>query len=250
MQKWLLCISVICLIIGAVPDAHSADDSLIFVLDCTLGGMQSTGFMVDAGDSLLIIAKGMWLLAADDQVWQYWVGPGGSSLPVPNLPCETAAVASVIGEIAGTCFWIGDQRLLVAESDGELLIGVNDPYQVDNFGYLMITILRLGQGAAASVGENNAGILGHQILTVYPNPSTGGALIEYVLSVPMDVTLTIHDVAGRKIATLAEDYHPAGKYQVQWDGRSDSGIRSSAGSYYATLLVGEETISRKIVHIR
>ncbi len=51
----------------------------------------------------------------------------------------------------------------------------------------------------------------------YPNPFNPSTTIRYVLNVKSRVTLSIYDVLGRKIRTLANDIETAGRHQLHFD---------------------------------
>jgi hypothetical protein len=76
-----------------------------------------------------------------------------------------------------------------------------------------------------------------------PNPSRSGTSFAFDLPAESSVNLDVFDVSGRRVHSLAAPY-PAGRHQVAWDGRSDSGARAAAGVYYARLITtsGERTL--------
>lgn len=57
------------------------------------------------------------------------------------------------------------------------------------------------------------------------------------------VRLAVYDIAGRLVRTLLSNALPAGTYMAEWDGRDDSGVQLSAGSYLGVLEGGGERIS-------
>jgi hypothetical protein len=84
-----------------------------------------------------------------------------------------------------------------------------------------------------------------------PNPFRVGTVIRY--DVPRDgsdVVVTVHDPAGRRVATLADGRQPAGRYFVEWDGLDSTGRAVSAGVYFVRLETGGEVETRKIARIR
>ncbi|MFH1278453.1 MAG: FlgD immunoglobulin-like domain containing protein [Candidatus Eisenbacteria bacterium] len=83
-----------------------------------------------------------------------------------------------------------------------------------------------------------------------PNPFNPSTTIRYVLPEPGDVSLSVHGVSGRLIATLARGRMPAGEHSVTWDGRDRSGAEVPSGVYFTRLEKGAEAISRKITLIR
>jgi hypothetical protein len=67
---------------------------------------------------------------------------------------------------------------------------------------------------------------------VSPNPSRGAVRIEYGVPAEAPVTLTILDLQGRVVATLADGPHAAGRHERVWSGRTENGP-ASAGVYFA-----------------
>ena len=84
----------------------------------------------------------------------------------------------------------------------------------------------------------------------YPNPSSGPTTIEFVVPEQMDVTLSIYDVMGRKVATLLQRDVAAGQHEIQWDGRSESGARLASGLYLMRLQAGNRIATRRLTIVR
>ncbi|RME27774.1 MAG: T9SS C-terminal target domain-containing protein, partial [Candidatus Zixiibacteriota bacterium] len=63
------------------------------------------------------------------------------------------------------------------------------------------------------------------------------------------VTLTIHDILGRKVRTLVRDYEAAGSHQVSWDATNDAGAAVASGIYLYRLEVQAtgQTIAKKMI---
>jgi hypothetical protein len=61
----------------------------------------------------------------------------------------------------------------------------------------------------------------------------------------MHVTLSVHDVAGRVVATLLDDVREPGLHQITW--KAD-GIAS--GIYFARLRAGKTDLSQKLVLLK
>jgi flagellar basal-body rod modification protein FlgD len=59
----------------------------------------------------------------------------------------------------------------------------------------------------------------------------GDATLSASLPEAATVTVAIQDAAGRTVRTLALGHRDAGKLEVAWDGRDESGQRLAAGSY-------------------
>jgi hypothetical protein len=87
-----------------------------------------------------------------------------------------------------------------------------------------------------------------------PNPFQRSTRIDYALAVAGRMMLTVHDLQGGRVATLAEGDAPAGHYSVVWDALVADGRSAHAGVYFVRLTVsgaaGSETRLRKIVMTR
>ena len=85
----------------------------------------------------------------------------------------------------------------------------------------------------------------------YPNPFNSATAIRYALPIIADVELSIFNLTGRKVATLAENARQAGTYTVSWDGRDDDGRALASGVYLYRLRVGPHQVeTRKLVLVR
>lgn len=79
-----------------------------------------------------------------------------------------------------------------------------------------------------------------------PNPFHTRTLMRFDLARPGISTLTIHDVSGRAVRTLAKtSARQAGLHTVTWDGRDDSGRELPAGIYFYELKVNGRSTDRK-----
>jgi flagellar hook assembly protein FlgD len=76
------------------------------------------------------------------------------------------------------------------------------------------------------------------------------AAFEWSLAREGPVTLTIHDLAGRRVATLESGEHPAGPHRSRWDGRDGSGALEPPGVYIARLVTRGEWLTARFVLAR
>jgi hypothetical protein len=83
-----------------------------------------------------------------------------------------------------------------------------------------------------------------------PNPLTGATTIRFDLPRPSSVQLEIFDLQGRRIATLADGFFPAGCHSSEWNGRTSSGGRVQAGVYVYRLQAGSFRAQRKMVLVQ
>lgn len=86
-------------------------------------------------------------------------------------------------------------------------------------------------------------------LSTWPNPSSDRMQIRFELPQRAKTVVAVYDVQGRKVASLLEDEIDAGLHQTAWDGRTTSGSRAAAGTYFLRLQSGGREQSMKIVRL-
>jgi hypothetical protein len=84
---------------------------------------------------------------------------------------------------------------------------------------------------------------------VMPNPSRGVTSIAFTLDRPGTVELTVIDLAGRRVRTLAGGDRAAGLQETAWDGRSDDGRAAPAGVYWVVLRAPGRVDRRRFVRL-
>jgi M6 family metalloprotease-like protein len=92
---------------------------------------------------------------------------------------------------------------------------------------------------------------GKGIQRVFPNPFNPSVTIEYALDHPARVSLQIHDLAGRLVATLVDEYQvpQGGNLSAVWDGNNNQGGRSSSGLYFWRLAIGGQVETGRMMLI-
>ncbi len=85
---------------------------------------------------------------------------------------------------------------------------------------------------------------------VSAHPSANG--ITARLHVPRGghVRVTVHDVQGRLLTTLDDTDHPAGTFDVTWDGAVEGGRRAPSGVYLVRARFGPGGVTEKLVVVR
>ena len=91
-----------------------------------------------------------------------------------------------------------------------------------------------------------------RLMANYPNPFNPETWIPYQLAIDTEVTLSIYDMKGRLIRSLALGHKPAGVYQSRsraayWDGRNELGEPVASGVYFYTLTAGDFTATQKML---
>ena len=84
----------------------------------------------------------------------------------------------------------------------------------------------------------------------YPNPFNPNTIIHYQLPMDSYVVLTVYDVLGRDVATLANEVKQLGTHAVQFSGKSGSGHSLAGGVYFYRLEAGRYMQTRRMVLLR
>lgn len=84
----------------------------------------------------------------------------------------------------------------------------------------------------------------------YPNPFNPTTIVNYQVSHAGAVRLTVHDVLGRRVATLVSGEVEPGNHQVEWNGRDEDGSPVASGVYFARLESAHLSSVRKMVLVR
>ena len=82
----------------------------------------------------------------------------------------------------------------------------------------------------------------------YPNPFNPSTQIAYTLPKLANVSLTIHNILGQKVATLVSNQiQNADKYTVTWNGKDSNGNTIASGIYIYQLKADNILISKKML---
>ncbi|MFQ5652268.1 MAG: choice-of-anchor D domain-containing protein [bacterium] len=90
----------------------------------------------------------------------------------------------------------------------------------------------------------------------YPNPFNPETQIRYEMPRPATVSLTVFDIKGQQVRKLVNRRNQkAGTHSVSWDGRDDSGVRVTSGTYFYRLVLRPQntasmTFVRKMVFLK
>ncbi len=76
----------------------------------------------------------------------------------------------------------------------------------------------------------------------YPNPFNPSTVISYQLAVSSNVSLKVYDMLGREVATLVDEFKPAGSYEATFDAGS-----LSSGVYLYKLTTGDFIQTKKLI---
>jgi hypothetical protein len=84
----------------------------------------------------------------------------------------------------------------------------------------------------------------------YPNPFNPLTHIKYSLTEKSTITLTVYNMLGLEIKTLAEEFQSAGSHLIIWDGMDKSGNLAPSGLYTVRLKADSKVLTRKMLLVR
>ena len=83
-----------------------------------------------------------------------------------------------------------------------------------------------------------------------PNPARGPVRLSFALPRAAAVRLGIYDVDGRRVRDLLSGAQPAGRHEIAWDQRDESGRTVPAGVCFARLEVEGRALTHKLTTMR
>lgn len=84
----------------------------------------------------------------------------------------------------------------------------------------------------------------------YPNPFNPFTTIPYTLPEDSPVRLTIYNLQGQVVRTIAQGHQPAGSYNAQWDGKDSAGNQLGSGVYFCNFQAGDFNHVQKMLLLR
>ncbi|RKZ30871.1 hypothetical protein DRQ36_04010 [bacterium] len=87
-------------------------------------------------------------------------------------------------------------------------------------------------------------------LSAAPNPFNSTCKLELAIDRPGHAELTLFDITGRAVITLADQYVAPGYYSAIWDAKSASGGNVPNGIYFAVLKLDDCQIKTRVVLVK
>jgi hypothetical protein len=229
-----------------IPAGHMSAISFpgSFHLGCTevsvLPGIHSNAVAWDGPDQLWILVEPLWSGTA--------TGPGIAALCYH----PEASFVEPFFEIRGPNH-SADPDILVEDLFHSGVSGSNCAGWRDACGRVACSGLIVGKkynGMIPTSTQVVVGAGGFELSPPRPNPTRSSVEVHFVLGDPAHVDLTIYDVQGRRVITLARGVRGGGRHHLVWDGRDCRGRVAGAGIYFVNLEVNEESERQKLVVVR
>lgn len=264
----------------AVANGSGAQANQGFVAGAQIIDYEYTSFLVDITGNVWAVPDGssqmifdglinIILLPTDDMTvtvsgtLPYDNAPGGRRNSMAQMDSTEAPYGDIVALHDDHCFIPTVSALDLSTSDlffdiaGHPDILSLTPfdavyYPAENQGHVSIT----AESAVWFVDEIESGVTSvatdaptlslMSLSAPTPNPVSTGARFHYTLAAPGAVEITIHDVKGRRIATLLErNALPAGTGSVRFDAS-----HLASGVYFARMKTAAGAVSQKIAVIR
>jgi hypothetical protein len=103
--------------------------------------------------------------------------------------------------------------------------------------------------APAAAGQDLPAVRDRR-LRVAPNPFNPRTTVRFTTERARALALTVHDLRGRRVATLAQGRFAAGTHTLQWDGRDGAGLPVASGTYLLRLHGDGLATSRTVTLIK
>lgn len=125
-------------------------------------------------------------------------------------------------------------------------LGKPQLYKVGTSGNLLLPKIKAGIiSLKTGKDESLEKSLTYSLNENYPNPFNPNTVISYTIAEPNHVKLVVHDILGREVKTLINEYQSAGLKTVNFDaGNLTSGV------YFYQLTAGSFTSVKKMLLMR
>jgi hypothetical protein len=228
------------------------------------------------GNDVLQTDDGGYLIAGSQSwsdIWLLKTNSTGDTLWTKTYPGSIEhgnclSHASDNGFIVTGSDFNGDLLVIRTDENGDLLWssaydgGISDAgravIQVAGGGYIVcgstdstgggntdIWLIRLDSDGTNSVNEEPDVVNQFQLNQNYPNPFNPKTNIGFRIADFGFASLKVYDLLGREVATLVDEYKPAGSYEVEFEAS-----HLSSGVYLYKLSAGEFTNTKKLILLK
>ncbi len=232
-------------IVGGTTDCHAAgDDCLPTGPEGNLGAV-ATISTINALSG--IVYRGWYSLP----LMGVFLGPTLPGLAPPGRVFDRWEDFVHLFPKLGQVFWIGDglngtgtgltQIFHVPEGATRLYVGFIDPVPNDNGDSLWVV-----PAVVTTTGVTDpAGAPSATWFAASPNPTRGSTGFRFALAAPGHARLTVSDIAGRHVRTVADAPLTSGEHAFDWDGRDARGAAAPAGVYLGVLRLDGRPVARR-----
>jgi photosystem II stability/assembly factor-like uncharacterized protein len=113
------------------------------------------------------------------------------------------------------------------------------------YDYTLVAVEKSGEEIVSMPAHVTIPQVAANLLPNQPNPFNPETTIRFVVPEKMRVTISVHDVAGRVVATLVDDVREPGMNSITWNAQG-----MASGIYFARMHAGKTDVSRKMVLLK
>jgi murein tripeptide amidase MpaA len=117
-----------------------------------------------------------------------------------------------------------------------------DGWYVDDVGIIIYTTVPVEDASINSLND-------YELDQNFPNPFNPSTRIKYAIPNPGNVTVKIYNILGTELATLVDEFKPAGRYEVLFN-LKDYGNSMGSGVYFYKITSGSFTMTKKMVILK
>ncbi|MBK9096980.1 MAG: T9SS type A sorting domain-containing protein [bacterium] len=189
---------------------------------------------------------GIILLTSDGGV-SWIIQPSGTTIPLRSVHFIDSMTGWAVGSTTyGKIIKTTDGGSTWVNQSSGAARGLNDVYFADiKNGWIVGangTILSTKDIASSIVEHSTAKLIDFILSQNYPNPFNPSTTISWQSPVSSWQTLKVYDLLGREVATLVDEYKPAGRYEVKFDAS-----HLTTGVYFYRLWAEEFTSTKKLI---
>ncbi|MCH9031260.1 MAG: T9SS type A sorting domain-containing protein [candidate division Zixibacteria bacterium] len=168
-------------------------------------------------------------------------------------------ISTVVSMNLASQFRSDTLRALLYSLDGNYVTkGSRELFEIGLEPYQNVTLLSAelvtpdGESIEVVTGAEKESTLpgNYNLSQNYPNPFNPSTKILFEIPLAGNVALSIFDILGRSVRSLTNERYEAGKHEVIWDGKDDSGSSVASGVYFYRLLSNDKMISRKMTLLK
>ncbi len=141
-------------------------------------------------------------------------------------------------------YWYGDPCI---SWDGQRIYLTYAPFNTEPANYIYVSSRVTG---VTGRPENSSSKTTLSLFPNFPNPFNQFTSISYQLPVSGHVNLSVYNIAGQLVRTLANEEKTTGKYQATWNGQDNNNRKAAQGVYFCKLESGNGQLIQKIVLIK
>ncbi|MDP2364339.1 MAG: T9SS type A sorting domain-containing protein, partial [Ignavibacteria bacterium] len=136
--------------------------------------------------------------------------------------------------------------------------------EIDSKGYIYIGItdqtMYKSKSSTTDIDDQHYVINNFKLSQNYPNPFNPSTKISWQSPIGSWQTLKVYDVLGNEVATLVNEYRPAGNYEVEFSAKGGSAIGGNvaqeslpaiaSGVYFYRLQAGSYVQTKKMIYLK